>query len=76
MTVPDTSEIMEHILSMIFDARREYSLAAGQCEKAIAEKDDAWWVVADGRCERWKGYMDALSELKCWILTPGKEGEE
>lgn len=74
MTVPDTPEIMEHIMSMIFDARREYSLAVGECEKAITEKDDAQWVVANGRCEKWRGYMDALSELKCWILTPEKDG--
>lgn len=68
MTAPDTSEIMGHIDMMLLDANREYAVAAGECEKAISAKDDAWWAVADGRCEKWAGYMDALSELMCWIL--------
>lgn len=73
MTLPDTSEIMEHILSMLREARREYAGNTAAYEDATARKAETLRLLYSARCENWAGYMDALSELKRWILTQEKQ---
>jgi len=70
---PDTPEIMEHIFEMLHGAKREYAAETANYEDAVARNDEVSRILASGRCENWAGYMDALSELKRWILTREKE---
>lgn len=73
MTLPDVADIMEHILTMLHDAKREYAACAAAYEDATARRVETLRQVYSGRCENWAGYMDALSELKRWIVTYEKE---
>ncbi len=73
MTLPDVADIMEHILEMLHHGEIECSVASAEYEDAVAQDNDVARILASGRCEKWMGYMDALSKLKKWILTQEKE---
>ncbi len=73
MTLPDVADIMEHILGMLNDAKIQWCMATEEYEDATRRNNDVARILASGHCENWAGYMDALSELKRWILTYEKE---
>ena len=73
MTLPDTPDIMQHILEMLHHGEIECSVASAEYEDAVAQDNDVLRILASGRCEKWMGYMDALSKLKKWIVTYEKE---
>ena len=76
MTLPDTPEIMEEIISTIHYAKNEYNAATAEYESAVALNDEVSRILASGRCERWIGYIDGLSYIKKWILTYEKQEPE
>ncbi len=73
MTLPDVADIMEHILGKIKDAQVEYEASNAKYNDAVARNDDILRILAAERCANSAGRMDALGELKRWIVTYEKQ---
>lgn len=73
MTLPDTSDIMEHILKEIRMANNCYNLEVYAYNEALHKKKNELAAVRAERIQYEKGRVTALSELKRWIMTYEKE---